>query len=187
MADFAPSFTARYKLRYSSLSHTHVEMWRIARGAGATGLSNMILKVAAFLNTVTAARYTDFTLLSATYAPEDSDIFLAAALPSGVSAGTVAVPANPLSQSTLSLSFVGRSLAGQKARMFLYGCDLSPEVASASLDNFRVTSAENGAILNAIAVLNNGSPNIVASDGNNVTWYAYANTKYNDFWVRKSR
>jgi len=187
MADFAANFTARYKLRYSSLGHVHTQQWRIARGAGATGLSSMILKVAAYLNTLTTARWTDFTLLSATYAPEDSDVFLAAGLPAGVAAGTLVIPANPISQSVAAASFVGRSLAGQKARMFQYGTGLEPEENTGIGDNWRITSAEAATILNAVAILNNGSPAIVASDGNNAVWYGYANLKYNDYWLRRVR
>jgi hypothetical protein len=187
MADFAPNFTARYKMRYSTLGHTHTMQWRIARGAGATGLANMILKVAAFLNSLTASRFTDWTILSATYAPEDSDVFLAAGTPAGVAAGTAAIPAQAVSESSASMGFVGRSIAGQKARMFMYGTLFSVEGIGTAGDNFRVTGAESGAAASAIAILNSSSPSIVASDGNNAVWYNYVNLKYNDYWVRKSR
>jgi len=187
MADFAANFTARFKLRYSTLGKSHTVMFRIARGAGATGLSNMKLKVAAFLNALDNGRYTDWTMLGATYAPEDSDIFLATDVPSGVSAGLDTIPTDPLSQSCLATSFVGRSIAGQKARTFLYGVNTGPETGIAGFDNFRITSTEDANVAAAIAILNSSSPSIVASDGNNVVWYPYVNTKYNDYWVRRTR
>lgn len=186
MADFAPNFTARYRVRYSVLGHTHTMQWRIARGAGVAGLNAMILKVAAFLNAMTVSRYTDWTVLGATYAAEDSDIFLPAGAPT-VSAGTATIPTDPLSESILSTGFVGRSVLGQKARVFVYGVATGPEIAAASVDNFRLTAAESTEINNAVVVLNNGSPNVVASDDANVSWYSYANTKYNDFWLRSIR
>jgi hypothetical protein len=187
MADFAPNFTARYKLRYSSLSLTHTMQWRIARGAGATGLSNMILKVAGFLAQLAPGRYTDWTMLSATYAPEDSDIFLPAALPVGIGAGAATISGNPKSDSIVSLGFVGRSIAGQKARLFVFGTSFNPELETVAGDNFRFEAGENSAVDGAIAILNNGSPNVVGSDGNNVAWYSYANSKYNDYWLRRIR
>lgn len=187
MADFAPNFTARYKFVYSSLGLTHTSQWRIARGAGVAGLNQMVAKIEAFLNAFTSSRYTDWTVLSASYAVEDSDIFLAAGAPSPA-AGTATIPSNPLSQSILSLGFVGRSNLGQKARLFIYGAGIfGPEENVATGDNFRVTAAENGAVSAAVAVLNNGSPNIVASDNANVGWYSYVNTKFNDFWLRSIR
>jgi len=146
----------------------------------------MVLKVAAFLNSFTAARFTDWTVISATYTPEDSDVSVPAATPT-VSAGTAVIAANPKSQGILSTGFVGRSNLGQKARLFVYGAQFGPEEANATYDDFRVTGAENSAINAAIVVLNNGSPNIVASDNAIVGWYSYANTKYNDFWLRTTR
>jgi len=186
LPDFASNFTARYRLRYSSLGHQHSMLWRIERGTGTTGLAVTVAKVRDVLNTLTAARFTDWSEVSAEYAPEDSDIFLPASLP-GADAGTVTVPTNPISQSVLAISFVGRSSAGQKARMFLYGVSFGPEVAAASEDDFRTTVSENGAVAAAIAELNSGGPTIVASDNQNVTWYSYINSKYNDYWLRQVR
>lgn len=187
MPDFAPNFTARYKYRYSTLGLTHTQQWRIARGAGVVGLNNMILKVNAFLNALTNARSIDWTVISAAYAVEDSDIFVPAGAPTPA-AGVVPVPANPLSQSILSMGFVGRSNLGQKARLFIYGTSsFSPENSAVFGDDFRVTSGEDAIISAAVAVLNNGSPNVVASDNAGVGWYSYVNTKYNDFWLRQLR
>jgi len=186
MADFAPNFTARYKLRYSSLNLVHTMQWRIARGSGATGLSNMILKVAAFLNNVVSLRFTDWTALSATYAAEDSDIFLPAGI-GAISAGVAVIPLFPLSESIVSTGFVGRSLLGQKARVFVYGMQTSPILAEATTDNFRLTNAEQAAIAAAVGTLNSSSPSVVGSDNAVVTWYPYANVKFNDYWLRRIR
>jgi len=160
--------------------------WRIARGAGVTGLNNMVAKVTAFLDALADNRYTDWTVISATYAPEDSDIFLPAAAPTPV-AGTATIPTDFLSQSIFSLGFVGRSSAGQKARVFVYGTNFDPESGVVIADNFRVTAAEATQIDDAVTVLNNGSPNVVGSDDEVVGWYSYANGKYNDFWLRQVR
>lgn len=188
MADYAPNFTARYVLRYSTLGHEHTMMFRIARGTGVAGLNATILKVAAFLNALAPARYADWTPISATYTPEDSDVSVPTAVPT-LTAGAVAVPTNPTSDSIMSLGFVGRSNAGQKARLFVYGTAFAPEVSgnAAIADNFRITAAENGTVDAAVTVLNNGSPNIPASDNQTVGWYSYANLKYNDYWLRQIR
>lgn len=188
MPDFAPNYTARYRIHYVSLTHQHSMLWRIGRGTASTGLALMVAKVGAFLTSVKVARFTDWTILSAEYAPEDVDIFAPAALPT-FDAGTAVLPTNPISQGTLAASFVGRSAAGQKAKMFLYGVDVGPEVTVGPgvADNFRVTSVENAAVGSAIATLNAGSPDIVGSDNFAVHWYSYVNTKYNDHWVARVR
>jgi len=186
MADFAPNFTARYRVRYSVLGLTHTQQWRIARSAGLTGLNNMILKVAAFWAALEANIWDDFTFLSATYAPEDSDIFLPAGVPTAIT-GALTPPAAPKSQSIVTTGFVGRSNLGQKARVFCYGVATSPEETSTLGDDFRLTAAESADIDAAVTVLNNGSPNVVGSDDAIVGWYAYANIKYNDYWLRQIR
>jgi len=186
MADFAPNFTARYTLTYSSLGLTHRNLWRIPRGAGVTGLNNVILKAAAFYNALTDARYTDWTAISATYQAEDDDVSVPAAVPT-IDAGTGAIPDNPKSQSIVSTCFPGRSNLGQKARLFVYGMSTGPEDQVANSDDFRLTAAENALINAAIVVLNNGSPNLVASDNAIVGWYSYVDIKFNDFWLRQIR
>jgi len=186
MPDFAPNFTARYTLVYSSLGHVHKNLWRIARGAGVAGLNNTILKAAAFYNALTAARYTDWTAISATYQAEDSDVSVPAAVPT-INAGTGVIPAQAKSQGIVSTCFPGRSNLGQKARLFVYGMSTGPEDQVTPSDDFRLTAAENALINAAVVVLNNGSPNLVASDNAVVGWYTYADIKFNDHWLRKIR
>lgn len=183
MADFAPNFTARYRLHYTALGKQHSMLWRIARGAGTPGLPFMIAKVTEFLDALAPVRFTDWQTVSAEFALEDVDIFAPAGLPSPI-AGAVAIPADFLSQSTLTTGFVGRSSAGQKARMFVYGCASSPELGTTTpADNFRITASESAVVAAAIAELNAGSPTIVGSDNMPVSWYSYVNVKYNDHWV----
>lgn len=186
MADYAPNFTARYRLRYSVLGLTHTMQWRIARGAGVTGLNNMVLKVAAFLAALETGLVSSWTILSATYAEEDSDIFLPAGTPSAPT-GTQSDAGSLKSQSVVSTGFVGRSNLGQKARVFVYGFRQGPEDAETDADDFRLLAAESTEIDDAVVVLNNGSPNVVGSDDAVVSWYSYANVKYNDYWLRQIR
>jgi len=186
MPDYAPNFTARYRLTYSVLSHQHTMLWRIQRAVGSVGLALMVDKVRQYLDAMAPVRFTDWTEVSAEYAPEDVDIFAPAALPGSI-AGTAVIPANSKSQGALAISHVGRSSAGQKARMFLYGTDFSPENPNVITDDFRVFTAENGIIALGVAELNSGAPSIMASDNLPVLWYSYVNAKYNDYWVAQTR
>ena len=83
---------------------------------------------------------------------------------------------------------MGLSSQGQKARLFVYGLSIGPEnTAFTSADDFRILASDTSVIADAIATLQTGSPTIKASDDNDVTWYAYVNTKYNDFHLRNVR
>lgn len=186
MADFAPNFTARYRVKYTTLGRQHSMLWRIARGVGSTGLALMVAKVGSVLNVLVPARYTDWLVVGAEYAPEDVDFFVPAAIPT-VTTGTAPIPPNPVSQSTFAISMVGRSTAGQKARMFLFGTSFDPESLLAPGDNFRVSTVESPLVTSLVNSLNSGSPTIVGSDGMGVIWYSYINTKYNDHWIAKVR
>lgn len=187
MPDFAPNFTARYVVRYSVLGLEHTMQFRIARGSGPIGLGNMIGKVTTFLNSLESLMFTDWTILDAKYSAEDTAFFTPASSP-GAPAGAITIPAAPTSQSVLSTSFVGLSNQGQKARLFVYGLSIGPEnTAFASTDDFRLVGGDTADIANAISILNNGAPSIVASDDNNVVWYNYVNTKYNDFHLKGIR
>lgn len=187
MADFASNFTARYVVQYSTLGIEHTMQFRIARGSGPIGLANMVAKVGLFLSQLAPVMFTDWTIMLAKYSVEDSAFFTPATLPTQPT-GAVAVPAQPQSQSILSTSFVGISSQGHKARLFVYGLSIGPEnTAFTSTDDFRVYTADTADIADAITVLNDGAPSIVASDDNNVLFYSYVNTKYNDFHLRHLR
>ena len=187
MPDFAPNFTARYVVRYSVLGIEHTMQFRIGRSAGLTGLVGMTGKVTQFLEDLQSLMFDDWALLDAKYSAEDSNFFVPVAAP-GAPIPTVAAPAQPQSQSILSTSFVGLSSQGQKARLFVYGLSIGPEnTAFTSSDDFRILASDTSVIADAIATLQTGSPTIKASDDNDVTWYAYVNTKYNDFHLRNVR
>lgn len=187
MADFAPNFTARYVVRYSVLGIEHTMQFRIGRSAGLTGLVGMTGKVTQFLEDLQSFMFTDWAILDAKYSAEDTNFFVPVAAP-GAPIGAITIPAQPASQSILSTSFVGLSSQGQKARLFVYGLSIGPEnTAFTTSDDFRVLASDTSALADAIATLQTGSPTIKASDDNDVTWYSYVNTKYNDFHLRAVR
>jgi len=161
--------------------------FRIGRSAGLTGLVGMTGKVTQFLEDLQSLMFDDFAILDAKYSAEDTSFFVPVA-PPGSPIPAIAPPAQPQSQAILSTSFVGLSSQGQKARLFVYGLSIGPEnTAFVTSDDFRVLASDTSVIAAAIATLQTGSPTIKASDDNDVTWYAYVNTKYNDFHLRGVR
>jgi len=188
MADFAPNYTARYRVRYTVLGKNHKMQFRLARGTSDVG--NIALKVAAYLSALSPTLFTNFTVLGAEFAPEDSDIFLPVAPPVGFSPPALAIPGAPISEQSLAWSFVGRSIGGLQCRLFLYGAGSGPENVGApavTFDDWRLTSVQSGIVNNAVIVLNNSSPSLVGNDNQTAVWYPYANFKYNNYWVRRTR
>jgi hypothetical protein len=183
MPDFAPNFTARYRLKYSVVGTAHTMTWRFASGfvdeAGAAD------KVAAVINAMHTNLYESWEAISADFAPADSDVFLPSVI-SSFDAGTQTDPTTTAHEA-LAVSFIGRSASGGKARMFLYGTNLVEDTLVAYANDWRVLSGESANVLAAVAELNAGSPDIYANDNVVVTWYPYINLKFNDRWVRKLR
>lgn len=184
MSDFAPNFTARYQFHYSSLGKSHTMLWRV--GSEVTDPTDISEKVGLVLEDLKGHLWADFTVSNATFAPADSDIFLPAPAPT-FSGGTVSVGGSVPNDAAGAISFVGRSIAGGKARMFLYGTDFPSGLRTATEYDFKITSAEVAAISAAIVRLNETAPALVANDNNVAIWYEYVNYKANDRWVRKMR
>lgn len=184
MADFAPNFTARYRFRYTSLSKSHSMLWRLK--SPVTDPAPLVDKIGLFLEDLAPVLWNDFTITTAEFAPANSDVFVPAASPTFGGGDNVLTGSFP-SDAATAISFVGRSLAGQKARMFLYGTNLAAVYRSTLGNDFRITASESAAIAAAIVRLNETAPVIAANDDNSTVWYEYVNVKPNDAWVRKLR
>lgn len=184
MADYAPNYTARYRVKYSSLGKTHSMTWRL--DAGTTTFSAVATKMGLFLADMAGNFWADWTVIGADAALADSDVFLPAPAPAQPT-GTVGINIATISDAAFALSFVARTIAGEKARFFLYGTSLPIAVRSGTGNDFKVLASENSGVSAGIVRLNQTSPALVGNDNQTAIWYEYANMKYNDRWVRKLR
>lgn len=185
MPDFAPNFTFRYRVRYSVGGRQHTMQVRGVPATTALQAPLFATSVADFLDALQPARWSDFTILNAAYALADSDVFLPTTAPV-ILAGAGSPATRTPSDNALALSFPCRSSAGLRGILFLYGCSYDPSTTSVAND-FRITSAEDSDISDAIAALTAAVPTLVCNDGSTANWYPYANLKANDYWVRKTR
>lgn len=190
MPDFAPNFTARIRVRYSALGRSHSQTWRTpAAGALDAGIGAAIVDIGNYYADIQAGLSSDFAILSTSFARENEDIFLPSVLGVTVTPGgpTVSAP-QARRMSTQSLSFVGRTSAGLRAVIYQYGW-LQDQLVDAvdAPDNFRLDPGEDATIDTAIADLNGVLVTLCGNDGNGITWYPYANLKFNDYWLRKAR
>lgn len=184
MADFAPNFTARYRVRYSSLGKTHSMTWRVVNTV--TDPTALAAKVSGFLDDMAPNLFADWTIIGAEFALADTDVFLPAVAPDNPT-GAVSTAGSHISDAAFQMGFVGRSSAGGKARMFLYGTNIAVDIADARGNDFRIQSSELASVSDAIVRLNETAPALVANDNHVAVWYEYANMKYNDRWVRRLR
>lgn len=184
MPDYAPNYTARYRVRYTTQAKSHSMTWRIA--AAATDDTAIAAKVGLFLDDLADSLWDDFTIIGADFALADSDVFLPGTLPT-FGGGNVASSGQQQSDAAFAVSFVGRTIAGGKARMFLYGTNFDVSVRATLGNDWKVLSAEASTISDAIVRLNETSPAIVGNDNATAVWYEYVNMKYNDRWVRRLR
>lgn len=187
MADYAPNYTARYRVRYSVADTVHSMTIRpdadqddaaAIAGAGAAVVTDVLTAMSSMLST-------DFTILGADVAVVNSDVFLpAATLPVGV--GTAGSDLDS-GWKPMNVSFVGRSTTGGRAIFHLYGVAVNPFSGETTQNDWRITSTEDGRIEDTVDVLNTGGPRLLANDGAGVVFYPYANINANAYWQKRAR
>ena len=184
MADFAPNFTPRLKLQYRVESTNHAFTWRLPRGTLIAGVTPYVDKVTAFLAAVQGILYSDWVISSASFANEDSDIFLPVAAPTSPT-GAGDPPGRLQSQRAIFMQYVGRGAAGSKGSFYLYGSVVNTD--STVGQDFRITNAENASVSASVGILTETGDPLVAIDNSQMHWYPYVNVKDNDHYVHKIR
>lgn len=184
MADFAPNYTARYRMRYTSLSKNHALTWRVLNTV--TDPAAVAAKMELFLADMEGRLWTDFTVVGADFALADSDVFLPCVAPASPTGAATTNPAYA-AHAADAISFVSRSAAGGKGRFFLYGTNYGRTEDTAEQVDWRITSGEDATIAAGVARLNETSPSLVCNDNHVAVWYEYANFKPNDRWIRRLR
>lgn len=192
MADFAPNFTARVRFKYRAVGRIHHLQVRVpTQGSSGVNIDAAITKMGAFFGALSANLSDDFIILAVDFAAENSTVFLPASSLSVTGSAPLAdLTTNRKRAAAQHLSFVGRSTAGQRAIFFLYGYigKLITDDADDIPDDFRYFGAEQADIQDATGVLNSSEGILLcANDGVSASWSRYANAKYNDFWVGKTR
>lgn len=185
MADFAPTMTPRLKLAYNVGGKPHTMTVRAAGSATISDAPTYVGKLQNFLEAIRPILWSDWTIISATWAELDSDVFIPVAAPTISAGGPFAYDRNP-SENAVAIQFLGRGLGGSKGSFYLYGSALTPRF-NAGVNDYRVFTTENGTLATAMVSLSEVAPGFYAIDGTLMNWYPYVNVKSNDHWVRKIR
>jgi len=186
--DFAPDYTARYKITYNDGQARHTQLWRYPGVGDGPELGAVEAVIAAYYTAVENSLWTDFAVISHSYALKDSSIFLPR--PAGVVTGNVdptdvLSPRKPRNKAQ-AISFIGRTALGQRVIFYQYGYAYGVG-DSAAANDYRLYATEDADISSSIAALTAGGADLVGSDGAAITWYPYVNSKANDYWVGKVR
>lgn len=186
MADFAPNYTARYRVKYLAAGIEHQMTIRVARGAVpatiiSVGQGAAFAIANAYAPTLLAD---DFTWIEHYYSESDTDVFLSGGGTPTAVVGTVDFSTLSLQRRALQTTFHGRS-AGSTTEVYLFGVLWDLNLASSPASNGRAYISESAPTANAILALN--AADIVGADGTNAGFTNYANVKVNDYHLRQMR
>jgi hypothetical protein len=178
--DYAPEWTGRLRVKYKTNTKIHTSGFRY-EGEGAPSM-DFVSGVQAFLTTLTPLLSSDTTHVATEYAEAGSNIFFPF-VPLSV-AGTVG--GTGVGDTPRFISFAGKSLAGKKVRVVMYGYSLEV-VGKTLIADYRIYDSENTHINNALTALS-GISDMVAPDGTgSIYWHQYANFGVNAYWQRRLR
>lgn len=185
MADFAPNYTARYKLIYTTRGLQHTLGLRYAASmaqAAVTAAAESLLD--SIFAALSAVMFADFTILDAEYSAANSTFFVPVGWGGSAAAGSVAAGIFPMDD-IVSTTWSGRSIGGHKGKFVMFGVYWG--VGNADFTDFVVTPAEEAAI-GTVAGLLSTAPGLVMNDNLAATfWRARATIKPNDAWVKAKR
>jgi hypothetical protein len=185
MPAYAPTFTARYIVRYSAFSRQYSIQFR-STSTAATAPQSIVTAAAAFLDALAPVRSNTWTVLNALWYRINQNVSVPAPAPT-VAAGTANISGPHTSRAPGYWGFTGRTVNGQRAQLFLYGVALNPPGASIEGD-WRISSSESSVVSAAVAALNNAaSQGLCGSDGATITWKPYVNIGFNSYQIRRAR
>lgn len=184
MADFAPNFTNRYRIKYSTMGRNHSIVFRA--GTTAAPLGPLIEADAkAFLDALANFRFSDWSVLGAEYSEAGSSFFLPAPTPV-IAPGAATIGGS--GRGVVNANFQGVSLSeGSRASLYVYGVNADPITTTETQDsNYRITRAEYAIVAAALDALA-AATELTAIDGGQIIWHQYANINVNSYWQRKAR
>jgi len=176
MAALPPSNTARFWLDYSDGVNEHSITFRIAPTATLltikSQVDNFLLELEPGLHVI--------TILGCRVAVAGSNVTNPTAWTGAATYGTGAMAAEDAPR---EVRFIGRSTDGREVSISVYGTSFSVPAT------FRITSAANATIADAILALANASALGVGLtiSGEVPVWKAYASYNYNSYWEREAR
>lgn len=185
MADYAPNYTARYKLIYTAAGLQHSLGLRFSAAMPQSGVvSSAEALLATIFGFLSGIMFTDFTIVDAEYSAANSTFFVPVGWSGSPPGGTVGAGILPMDEIVMT-TWAGRSIGGHKGKFVMFG--LYWGVGHGDFDDFVVTAAEEAnvaSVADALAV----APGLVMNDNLAATfWRERATIKPSDAWVKNRR
>lgn len=174
MAPLSPDNTQRFFLDYSTTNLSHTLMVRTTSATSAGAFSTFMDD---FL-TALAPELSLITVDGARVAQISSNVSIPITWSGAATYGT---GSEALNFRPRALCFLGRTVNGRRARMFIYGGDFT------SPNDFRITRASNANIDAAYDVLELNPQFFAGIDGLATTKYQYCDVNFNSYWEREVR
>jgi hypothetical protein len=185
VADFAPNYTARYKLIYTVAGLQHSLGLRYSAAMAQSAVTaNAVALLNSIFDALSAVMLSSFTLVDAEYSAANSTFFVPVGIDDLVVAGAVSAGIFPMDE-IVSTTWAGRSIGGHKGKFVMFGVYWG--VSNADFTDFVVTPAEEVAI-GTVADLLATAPGLVMNDNLAATfWRERATIKVSDAWVKHRR
>lgn len=176
MAALSPSNTGRVWVDYATANAEHSFMLRYPVGSS----SAVALEVAAAFLEQASSDLHVINIRGARFALKDTDVTLPLIWPGELTYGST--QENPVNAPRF-VSFAGRSIAGRRWLMQLYGWKGNTP------DAYRISLGSYPGLESAVQELRDASDEgvICGIDGQGINIYDYFNVNYNDHWVSEAR
>jgi len=168
--------TNRYWLDYTVNGDPHSLMMRDFGGLSASAVSAIFNDL---LSLFEADDIYDINPTGMRFAVAGSDVTLPRTYSGGSTFGTGS--ASDTDQRAKQWSFTGRDDSGHKVRIFIFGAKFSAN------GDYRVQVTENARIEAIVDYLNALPTSFCTINAKKAVWNAYANTGYNDHWIKVAR
>lgn len=185
MANYAPNFTARLRVRYTTGVRAHSMLFRAASSTVLQSL-DFVEGVQDFFAALASTMYSGWQVTGAEVADVNSDIFLPSTRVPATPGGKTAI-AQPLRATPNALGFVGRTTGGHRVSLWVYGTNFEP--TSTGAGNYRLTTAEEpvvsggiGALMGLFSLGWRGPDDLPVA-----AVYPYANLSVNAYLQRRAR
>lgn len=180
MAPLPENNTGRLFIDYNANGRPHTLMLRYANAGAPTPL--FLFDVDNWLQTLNPLMPTDWSFGSWRYSAQGTNFSVPLA---GAPTAFQGIRTPRAYEGPAFITFVGRTLGGRRARVFLLGAGFDPSEAGGQAEDYRINAAEFAPAAVAIDALNNTG--VVGIDGLEPAWYQYLNAGFNAYWQRKSR
>jgi hypothetical protein len=187
MADYAPNYTMRVKLRYSVQGRTHSIVVRGGITDVAINAPDLANSLMGFLNALAPMLYDDWTVVSLSYCLAGETFFVPMDF-GGIDVfigGADATALRTAAQAAIHGRFEGRGTEGSKAALVIFGVSTKP--GDLGVEDYRIYKAESVEVEAAHNALVAAIPPFRCGNGSTAVWYPYMNIKANDAVVRDVR